>query len=64
MMFVIKDKERSGRPKVYEHAESKELLDQDLCQTQEEQCLEQSIINRPLAVVLNNVLALSGDDLD
>ena len=35
--FDIKDKERSGRPKVYEDAELEELLDQDSCQMQEEQ---------------------------
>ena len=34
--FDIEDKERSGRPKVYEDAELEELLDQDSCQTQEE----------------------------
>ena len=36
--FDIEDKERSGRPKVYEDAELDALLDQDSCQTQEEQC--------------------------
>ena len=35
--FDIKDKERSGRPKVYEDAELEALLYQDSCQTQEEQ---------------------------
>ena len=35
--FDIKDKKRSGRPKVYEGAELEALLDQDSCQTQEEQ---------------------------
>ena len=35
--FDIEDKERSGRPKVYEDAELEELLDQDSCQTQQEQ---------------------------
>ena len=35
--FVIEDKERSGRPKVYEDAELEALLDQDSCETQEEQ---------------------------
>ena len=35
--FDIEDKERSGRPKVYEDAEWEALLDQDSCQTQEEQ---------------------------
>ena len=31
--FDIEDKERSGRAKVYENAESETLLDQDSCQT-------------------------------
>ena len=35
--FEIEDKERSGRPKVYEDAELEALLDQDSCQTQEEE---------------------------
>ena len=34
--FDIEEKERSGRPKVYEAAKLEALLDQDLCQTQEE----------------------------
>ena len=33
----IQDRERSGRPKVYEDAELEALLDQDSCQTQQEQ---------------------------
>ena len=35
--FDIEDKERSGRPKVYEDAELEALLDQDSCPTQEKQ---------------------------
>ena len=35
--FEIEDKEPSGRPKVFEDAELEALLDQDSCQTQEEQ---------------------------
>ena len=35
--FEIEDKERSGRPKVYEEAELEALLDQDSCQMQEKQ---------------------------
>ena len=35
--FDIEDKECSGRLKVYEYAELEALLDQDSCQTQEEQ---------------------------
>ena len=34
--FDIEDKERSGRPKVYEDAELEALLDQESCQTQEQ----------------------------
>ena len=37
--FDIEDKERSGRPEVYEDAELKALFDQDLCQTQEKLAL-------------------------
>ena len=33
----VEDKERSGRPKVYEDAELEALFDQDSYQTQEEQ---------------------------
>ena len=35
--FDIEDKERSGRPKVYEDVELEALLDQDSCHTHEEQ---------------------------
>ena len=35
--FDIEDKERSGRPKVYEDAELEALLDQNSYHTQEEQ---------------------------
>ena len=35
--FDIEDKERSGRPKVYENAELEALLDQESFQTQEKQ---------------------------
>ena len=34
--FDIEDKERSGRPKVYDDTELEALLDQDSCQMQEE----------------------------
>lgn len=33
--FDVEDKERSGRPKVYEDAELETLLDEDSCETQE-----------------------------
>ena len=36
-VYDIEDIERSGRSKVYEDAELEALLDQDSCQTQEEQ---------------------------
>ena len=32
----VEDKERRGRPKVYEDAELEALLDEDSCQTQKE----------------------------
>ena len=35
--FDIEDKERVGRPKVYEDAELEDLLNKNSCQTQEEQ---------------------------
>ena len=35
--FDIEDKERSRRPKVYEDAKVEAFLDQDSCQTQQEQ---------------------------
>ena len=35
--FYVEDKERSGRPKVYEDAELEALFDQDSGQMQEEQ---------------------------
>jgi len=34
--FEVEDKERAGRPKLFEDAEVKALLDEDPCQTQEE----------------------------
>ena len=33
--FDVEDKERNGRPKVYEDAELESLLDEHSCQTQE-----------------------------
>ena len=33
--FDVEDKERSGRPKVYEDAELESLLNEDSCQTQD-----------------------------
>ena len=35
--FDIEDKKCSGRPKMYEEAELEAFLDQDSCQTQQEQ---------------------------
>ncbi|EGI66300.1 Mariner Mos1 transposase [Acromyrmex echinatior] len=37
--FDVEDKERSGRPKVYENAELEALLNEDSCQTQKELAL-------------------------
>ena len=37
--FDVEDKERSGRPKVYEDVELEALLDEDSCQTQKELAL-------------------------
>lgn len=37
--FDVEDKQRSGRPKVYEDSELEALLDEDSCQTQEELAL-------------------------
>ena len=37
--FDVEDKERSGRPKVYEDAELEALLNEDSCQTQKELAL-------------------------
>ena len=37
--FNVKDKEHSGRPKVYEDAKLETLLDEDSCQTQKELAL-------------------------
>ncbi|EGI68934.1 Mariner Mos1 transposase [Acromyrmex echinatior] len=34
--FDVEDKERSGKPKVYEDAELETLLNENLCQTQKE----------------------------
>jgi len=37
--FDVEDKERNGRPKMYEDAELEALLDEDSCQTQKELAL-------------------------
>ncbi|KAG5323796.1 MOS1T transposase, partial [Pseudoatta argentina] len=37
--FDVEDKERSGKPKVYEDAELEALLNEDSCQTQKELAL-------------------------
>ena len=44
--FDVEDKERSGRPKVYEDAELELLLDEDSCQTQEALALTLGEIGR------------------
>ncbi|KAM0729388.1 Mariner Mos1 transposase [Formica fusca] len=47
--FDIEDKERSGKPKVYEDAESEALLDQDSCQTQEELALRLGVTQQAIS---------------
>jgi len=48
--FDVEDKERSGRPKMYEDAELEALLDEDSCQTQKELALT-------LGVTTNNFIS-------
>lgn len=38
--FDVEDKDRSGRPKIYEDAELEELLEEDSSETQKELSLE------------------------
>jgi len=47
--FDIEDKERSGRPKVYEDAELEALLDEDSCQTQEELALTLGVTQQAIS---------------
>ncbi|KAM0736914.1 Mariner Mos1 transposase [Formica fusca] len=47
--FDIEDKERSGRPKVYEDAELEALLDQHSCQTQEELALTLGVTQQAIS---------------
>lgn len=47
--FDIEDKERSGRPRVYEDAELEALLDQDSCQTQEELALTLGVTQQAIS---------------
>jgi len=45
----VKDKERSGRPKVYEDAELEALLDEDSCQTQKELALTLGVTQQTIS---------------
>ena len=47
--FDIEDKERSGRPKVYEDVELEALFDQDSCQTQEELALTLGVTQQAIS---------------
>ena len=47
--FDVEDKERSGRPKIYEDAELEALLDQDSCQTQEELALTLGVTQQAIS---------------
>ena len=47
--FDVKDKERSGRSKVYEDAELEALLDEDSCQTQKELALTLKVTKQTIS---------------
>jgi len=47
--FDVEDKERSGRPKVYEDAELEPLLDKDSCQTQKELALTLGVTQQTIS---------------
>ena len=47
--FDIEDKERSGRPKVYEDVELEALLDEDSCQTQKELALTLGVTQQTIS---------------
>ena len=51
--FDAEDKERSGRPKVYEDAELEALLDEDSCQTQKELALTLGVTQQTISYRLN-----------
>ncbi|EFN81552.1 Histone-lysine N-methyltransferase SETMAR, partial [Harpegnathos saltator] len=47
--FDVEDKERSGRPKVYEDTELEALLEEDSCQTQEELALTLEVTQQAIS---------------
>ncbi|EFN76296.1 Histone-lysine N-methyltransferase SETMAR, partial [Harpegnathos saltator] len=47
--FNVEDKERSGRPKVYEDTELEALLEEDSCQTQEELALTLEVTQQAIS---------------
>jgi len=53
--FDIEDKERSGRPKVYEDAELEALLDEDSYQTQKELALTLGITQQTISYRLKSL---------
>ena len=53
--FDIEDKERSGRPKVYEDAELEALLDEDSCQTQKELALTLGVTQQTISYRLKSL---------
>ncbi|EGI67224.1 Mariner Mos1 transposase [Acromyrmex echinatior] len=53
--FDVEDKERSGRPKVYENAELRALLDEDSCQTQKELALTLRAIQQAMSHCLKSL---------
>jgi len=50
-----KDKERSGRPKVYEDVELEALLDEDSCQTQKELALTLGVTQQTISYRLKSL---------
>ena len=53
--FDVEDKERSGRPKVYEDAELETLLDEDSCQTQKELALTLRVTQQTISFRLKSL---------
>jgi len=55
MVNYVEDKERSGRPKVYEDAELEALLDGDSCQTQKELALPLGVTQQTISYRLKSL---------
>ena len=53
--FEVEDKERSGRPKVYEDAELEALLNKDSCQTQKELALTLGVTQQTISYRLKSL---------